>query len=139
KKLWRQPVGGGYAGFATLLARAVTIEQRRDKEAVVCYDVSTGREQWVYDYPAHFKEQLGGNGPRATPAVVGVGSLGRFFYDAHRVYSLGATGTLVALDLKTGEKVWGADVLKDNANLPWGMAGSPLFADDHAWDDVKAM
>jgi outer membrane protein assembly factor BamB len=127
EKLWRRPVGGGYAGFATLLNRAVTIEQRRDKEAVVCYDVKTGKQEWVHSYPAFFQEKTGGNGPRATPTVVGVGGGWRYIYDAYRVYSLGGTGTLRCLDLKTGKKVWEADVLKDNANLTWGMAGSPLF------------
>src|SRR5208282_6126356 len=65
--LWRQPVGGGYAGFAVAGNLAVTIEQRREEEAVVCYDVDTGRERCVHRYPARFTEVLGGEGPRATP------------------------------------------------------------------------
>jgi outer membrane protein assembly factor BamB len=114
-ELWRQPVGGGYAGFAVARGVAVTIEQRRDQEAVVCYDAASGRECWSYSWPALFREQLGGDGPRATPTIFDDG-----------VYALGATGKLVALDLATGKLRWEADVLKGNANLPWGMAGSPL-------------
>ncbi|HLJ95290.1 MAG TPA: PQQ-binding-like beta-propeller repeat protein [Gemmataceae bacterium] len=116
--LWRQPVGGGYAAFAVAGNVAVTIEQRRDREAVVCYDVASGRERWVHDYPAHFTESLGGDGPRATPTIA---------EDA--VYSLGATGRLVCLDLNTGQRRWEVDILAENDDLPWGMSGSPLVCD----------
>ena len=66
-RLWKQPVGGGYASFTVGEGRAYTIEQRRDKEAVTAYDVQTGRELWAFTYPALFDEVLGGAGPRATP------------------------------------------------------------------------
>src|SRR5438270_819023 len=69
--VWRQPCGGGYAGFAVAGNLAVTIEQRRDQEAVVGYDTATGRERWVHAYPAQFTEPLGGPGPRATPTIAG--------------------------------------------------------------------
>lgn len=120
KKLWRQPVGGGYSAFLYVNGALVTIEQRRDNEAIVCYDAATGNEIWVYEYPALFHEQLGGDGPRATPAIVN-----------GKVYSFGATGVLVCLDGATGREIWKTDVLKDNqvANLDWGMAGSPLVYD----------
>src|SRR5580693_6933585 len=32
-RLWKQPVGGGYASFTVAECRAYTIEQRRDREA----------------------------------------------------------------------------------------------------------
>ena len=118
RQLWRQPVGGGYAGFAIAGNVAITIEQRRDREAVVCYDVATGRERWLHDYPALFKEVLGGNGPRATPTIVG-----------DDVYSLGATGMLVCLQGKTGQAKWSVNILENNDNIVWGMSGSPLVVD----------
>jgi outer membrane protein assembly factor BamB len=117
--LWRQPSGGGYAQFAVAGNVAVTIEQRRDREAVVCYDAATGKERWAHAYPAHFKERMGGDGPRATPTVAG-----------ERLYSLGATGMLVCLELATGAARWSADILEGNSNVPWGMSGSPLVYDD---------
>jgi outer membrane protein assembly factor BamB len=113
--LWRQPVGVGYASFAVVGNVAVTIEQRRDHEAVVCYDTAKGREHWVYSYPAFFSEKLGGDGPRATPTIA----------DGD-VFSLGATGTLSCLELKTGRLKWACDILEGNKNLQWGMSGSPL-------------
>jgi outer membrane protein assembly factor BamB len=117
-RLWRQPVGRGYAAFAVAGNAAVTIEQRRDQEAIVCYDAATGHERWAYAYPAHFKERLGGNGPRATPTIAG-----------GEVFSLGASGKLVCLEGTRGEVRWEVDVLEDNDNLMWGMSGSPLVYD----------
>ena len=115
---WRQPVGGGYAGFAVAGNAAVTIEQRGNQEAVVCYDTGTGRERWTRSCPALFTETMGGPGPRATPTIAG-----------DTVFSLGATGKFVCLELPTGKVRWEADILKDNDNLHWGMSGSPLVYD----------
>lgn len=116
--LWRQPVGGGYAAFAVAGNAAVTIEQRRDREAVVCYDIATGRERWRHEYAARFTEALGGEGLRATPTIAG-----------GDVYALGAQGMLSRLNLETGERKWSINILQDSANLPWGMSGSPLVFD----------
>jgi outer membrane protein assembly factor BamB len=113
--MWRQPVGGGYAAIAVAGNLAVTIEQRRDQEAVVCYHTATGKERWSHSYPARFTETLGGPGPRATPTIV----------DGD-VYSLGAEGKLVCLELATAKEKWSVDTLQDNENLHWGMSGSPL-------------
>jgi outer membrane protein assembly factor BamB len=119
--LWRQPVGGGYAAFAVAGNGAVTIEQRRDEEAVVCYDTATGRERWAYRYPDHFNEPLGGEGPRATPTI-----------SDGDVYALGANGKLVRLEGNSGTPKWEVDILQDRQkhNLPWAMVGAPLVYDD---------
>lgn len=119
KRLWNQPVGAGYAAFAVVWPLAVTIEQRRDTEAIVAYDATTGQERWNYSYPAHFKEVLGGDGPRATPTIAG-----------GDVYSLGATGVLACLELHTGKLKWSVNILESNKNLDWGMSGSPLVYED---------
>jgi outer membrane protein assembly factor BamB len=116
--LWRQPVGGGFGAFAVAGNGAVTLEQRRDEEAVVCYDTATGRERWLYAYPAHFREPRG-DGPRATPTVA----------DGD-VFSLGATGLLTCLEGTMGRLRWSVDTLAGNDNLTWGMSGSPLVYDD---------
>jgi outer membrane protein assembly factor BamB len=117
--LWRQPIGGGYSSFAVAGNALITIEQRRDHEAVTCYDATTGREHWVHSYPAFFSEKMGGDGPRATPTI-----------DGGDVFSLGATGILCCLDLRTGKLKWSTDILEGNGNLPWGMSGSPLVYDE---------
>jgi outer membrane protein assembly factor BamB len=116
---WKQSCGGGYAGFAVAGNVAVTIEQRHDKEAVVCYDRATGRERYAYSYDAVFRqsEPMGGDGPRATPTI----------HDG-AIYSLGAMGDLVCLEGATGKLRWHANILKDSGakNVDWGMTGSPL-------------
>jgi outer membrane protein assembly factor BamB len=121
KRLWKQPVGGGYASFVVGEGKAFTIEQRRDKEFVTAYDVETGREAWAHSYPANFQESMGGDGPRATPT-----------YHDGSVYSMGATGKLFCLDARTGKVKWSKDVIADTGseNLQWGMAGSPLVVDE---------
>jgi outer membrane protein assembly factor BamB len=127
--VWRQHSGGGYAGFVVADGRAATVEQRRDDEAVVAYDVDTGRELWHHAYPAHFRELQGGAGPRATPTLVPYGP-DRDHPTGYRVVSLGAEGRLVCLDLESGNPVWSANVLENNANLHWAMAGAPLDLGD---------
>jgi outer membrane protein assembly factor BamB len=120
RQIWKQPIGGGYAAFVIAGNAAVTIEQRKDQEAVVCYDTATGRERWVHLYPALFTEHLGGPGPRATPTI-----------SNGDVFSLGATGHLVCLELASGQVKWAVDIIgKDNDNAHWGMSGAPLVYDD---------
>jgi outer membrane protein assembly factor BamB len=119
--LWKQPVGGGYASFVVARGRAFTIEQRGSQEVVAAYEVPTGRELWTNTWPAEFRESMGGDGPRATPT-----------WSDGRVYALGATGELRALDEASGKVLWRTNILTDSAarNLDWGMAAAPLIVDD---------
>jgi outer membrane protein assembly factor BamB len=120
-RLWKQPIGLGYASFVVADGRAFTIEQRRNQEVVAAYDVETGREVWTNRWDGEFVETLGGDGPRATPT-----------YHEGRVYALGALGELRCLDAGTGAVVWRKNILSENGaeNLDWGMAASPLIVDD---------
>ncbi len=120
-RLWKQPIGGGYASFSFGEGRAYTIEQRRDKEAITAYDPETGHELWAFSYPAAFDEVLGGPGPRATPV-----------YHDGLIYSLGANGDFYALIAAAGKPKWSKNILSDNdaKNIHWAMAGSPLIVGD---------
>jgi outer membrane protein assembly factor BamB len=119
-RLWRKPVGGGYASFVIADGKAYTIEERRHQEVVAAYDLSTGRELWAHGWDGFFQESMGGDGPRATP-VWHEGSL----------YALGAEGELRCLDARTGQRLWSKNILaEENAgNLTWGTAASPLIVD----------
>jgi outer membrane protein assembly factor BamB len=123
REVWRTPVGWSYSGIAVAGKVAVTLEQREDDEAVVCYDRDTGKELWSYSYPALFKQArpMGGNGPRATPTIA----------DGD-VYSLGAMGDLVCLDGTNGKKRWAINIVNDNGAkvVQWGMTSSPLIVGD---------
>ena len=121
RKLWSQPVGGGYASFVIADGRAFTIEQRREQEAVTAYEVATGRELWAHTYPASFSESMGGDGPRATPT-----------YHEGRVYSIGGQGEFCCVDAATGKLLWRKNVLEEAraSCLYFGMSASPLIVDD---------
>jgi outer membrane protein assembly factor BamB len=120
-RLWKQPVGGGYASFVVADGRAFTIEQRRNQEVVAAYDIQTGRELWTNGWNAFFQESMGGDGPRATPT-----------YHEGRIYALGAAGEFRVLDAAKGTQLWRRNILAENSasNLIWGMSASPLIVDD---------
>jgi outer membrane protein assembly factor BamB len=120
RRLWKQPVGGGYASFVVVDGLLFTIEQRRDQEVVAAYDTATGREMWTNSWRAHFQESMGGDGPRTTPV-----------WDAGRIYALGAEGELRCLDAGTGKVIWNKNILRENGaeNLTWAQAASPLVVD----------
>jgi outer membrane protein assembly factor BamB len=117
QRLWRRPVGEAWSGFALLGGVAVTQEQHGGEERVAAYDARSGRPLWSHAERARFDTVIAGVGPRATPTL-----------HRGRVYAMGATGVLTALDLATGRLVWRRDVVAENgATLPeWGKAGSPL-------------
>ncbi|HKS37049.1 MAG TPA: PQQ-binding-like beta-propeller repeat protein [Verrucomicrobiae bacterium] len=121
RQVWRQPIGVGWSAFAVSGPRAVTQEQRGEKELIVCYELSTGRVLWSRTNRVRFSEVLGGDGPRATPTL-----------EKGRVYAIGATGILDCLDETTGKLTWSRDVLRENGlqNITWGKSSSPLLLDE---------
>ena len=120
-EIWRRPVGPGWGSFAVLGDLIYTQEQRGADEVVSAYSLTTGKPVWRHQDKVRFWESNGGAGPRATPTV-----------SDGRVFTLGATGVLNALDAKTGARLWSQDAAKDSgAALPeWGFSGSPLAVDD---------
>ncbi len=120
-KLWRQPIGGGYASFSIAEGRAYTIEQRREDEVVTAYDVQNGRELWTHKWQAKFEEGIAGEGPRATPT-----------YDDDKVYAIGGRGEFRCLEADTGKLVWKHDIIIENGGevLTYGISASALIVDD---------
>jgi outer membrane protein assembly factor BamB len=130
-EVWRRAVGPGWSSFSVDGSRIYTQEQRGDDEVVACYDASTGAPVWTHGDKARFSETAGGPGPRGTPTL-----------DGGRVYTLGATGILNALDADDGALVWSHDAAGDaepttsmgggqKVRVPdWGFSSSPLVVGD---------
>ena len=136
RTVWKQPIGGGYAGISVVDGRLYTMDceepmtpkpagrsaddpQPDGIERVVCIDAATGKPLWSHRYPVRYGN-LGGyaNGPRATPTI----------HDG-RVYTLGAVGHLICFAAATGKILWQHDLVQEfSAKVPlWGFAGSPVI------------
>lgn len=123
--IWKKRVGPGWSSFIIVDGLVFTQLQIDEDEAVVCYEMESGKEVWKpephLEKGVRFYERRMGTGPMATP----------LFYRG-RLYTLGATGILNCLNPKTGEEYWETDILEDanSKNVEWGMSGSPVAHED---------
>lgn len=123
KVRWRTPIRSAFSGPAVAGGRVFitdyqTIKRPAVKERVLALDEKTGRVLWTHEWDANYTGlQDTWWGPRATPTV-----------DGDRVYVLGGTGILHALNVETGRVLWSKDYVKDFGIEvpPWGVTGAPL-------------
>lgn len=130
KRVWKQPIGGGYCGITAAGGRVFTMDlenrivKRKDEmpdgvERVLCFDLKDGKPLWSHKYDVKYGD-LGGynNGPRSAPT----------FHDG-KLYTFGAVGHFFCFDAATGKILWSKDLVKDfGACIPeWGFAASPLI------------
>jgi outer membrane protein assembly factor BamB len=136
-RVWRQTIGGGYAGIAVADGRVYTLDRKPAElkdadgyERVLCFDAAAGKPLWTHRYPARYGK-LGGysNGPRAMPTV----------HDG-RVYTVGAVGHVHCLDARTGDVIWSRDTVREcKARVPeWGFAAAPVLDGDRVLVHVGA-
>jgi outer membrane protein assembly factor BamB len=118
---WRASGAGiGYSSFAASRGRLYTMGGRANREYVIAFDASTGKKVWETPIGTLFSNDRG-DGPRGTPTI-----------DGARLYALGGSGDLVALDLQTGKPAWSKNLLQDfgGRNISWGLSESPLVVND---------
>ena len=120
--LWEKSIGEGFSGPVVAGDKLIRFHRLDNKEVVECLDANTGNGLWKFPYTTEYVDKYGkGNGPRATPLIAG-----------NRVYTLGVDGVLLALDLRTGKKVWHHDLTKEYqlAESFFGIGTSPLVEGD---------
>jgi len=136
KLLWKNPLGMGYSGPVSAQGRVVVTDYQkkageitnnpgtRDRltgqERVICFDGSSGKEIWVHSYNRPYALSYPG-GPRATPVIAN-----------GLVYTLGAEGDLLCLELESGKVKWQRQLAIDyKTKAPiWGHAAVPLIVGD---------
>ena len=121
KRVWRKPVGQGFAGPVVAGDRLILFHRVGNEEVVEALDARSGNPLWRFAYPTTYRDDFGfDEGPRAVPVVA-----------QNRVYTFGAEGQLHALDLADGKRVWSVDTAR-RFGVPkgfFGAAGSPLVED----------
>ncbi|HVR29218.1 MAG TPA: PQQ-binding-like beta-propeller repeat protein, partial [Thermoanaerobaculia bacterium] len=121
--LWRRPLGEGYSAISVKDGALYTMLRDGEEETVVAISAATGDTLWqlTYDAPTAGWRFDRGAGPHATPAVT-----------AERVFAIGSTAKLHALDRATGAKLWSHDLIADleGGVRHRGYSSSPLLHQD---------
>ena len=128
RRRWQRPLGSGYSSLSVVGGRVFTMAATADGEFVFALDATSGETIWKVRSGATFEDSYG-DGPRSTPIV-----------EHGRVYTLGANGDLLCLEVATGKPVWRRNILTDfgAANIRWGVATTPLMVGDNLLVQVGA-
>jgi outer membrane protein assembly factor BamB len=96
---WRVDVGLGYASPVLVGNRVYSYSRRADNEVLAALDADTGREIWQHSDAAPFTVNPAAarheKGPKSTPTFAG-----------GKLYTLGMTGIVTAVDAATGKTLW---------------------------------
>jgi len=120
KEVFRVPGGVGMSGLAISRGTLVTLVQKNEKQFVIALDARTGKSKWETPVSPAYTNGMG-NGPRATPAIVG-----------DHIFAFTGEGILVALEFQSGKIVWSQNVIKQLGGkiADYGMACSPIVVND---------
>ena len=117
---WRVPGGVGMSAIVVHNDLAVTSWNAEGKQWLVALETASGKVRWKAEMGPAYKNPMG-DGPRSTPSIAG-----------NRVYAYSGEGTLMAVELDTGEQRWRKDLMQELSVKPseYGMSCSPLVIDD---------
>jgi outer membrane protein assembly factor BamB len=120
KEVWRSAGGVGMSSLAVSGGRLVTLVQNDGQQWLVCHESNTGKPIWKTPLAPEYKNQQG-DGPRATPTIVG-----------DRVLAFTGEGLLVAASMSDGKIAWSQNVVTQHKGkvADYGMASSPLVVGD---------
>jgi outer membrane protein assembly factor BamB len=124
KQLWSRDLGDGYSSIVTSDNALYTMYRKDSQDVVIALDPSSGETIWqtAIDAPhASGMNVEAGPGPHSTPLIVG-----------DRMFVTTVIAHLVALDLKTGKRLWSNDLWKEYKGnfLDRGYSASPLAYKD---------
>lgn len=113
RKLWERALGAGYSAIVADGGRLFTLYRSGTDEVVVALDAATGATEWEHRYPTGAWSEP----PNSTPTIAG-----------SRLYTLGVSGMLCALDKNSGELAWSHDLVEEYGVKPpqYGFSASPL-------------
>jgi outer membrane protein assembly factor BamB len=96
---WKVDVGIGYATPVVIGDRVFMFSRRGDNEVLAAFDTASGREIWTYSYAAPFTISPAAarheKGPKSTPT-----------FAEGRLYTLGMTNVVTAVDAASGKQLW---------------------------------
>jgi outer membrane protein assembly factor BamB len=124
-EVWKVPVGIGHSSPVVDANRVYVFTRRDERETIAAFDLATGKTLWStgYDVPYQMNPAARehGKGPKSTPVVSG-----------GRLFTLGITGVLSAVETATGKPLWRASFEKEFPVGPpeFGSAMSPMVDGD---------
>jgi outer membrane protein assembly factor BamB len=120
-EIWRVPVGEGYSGPLVIGDTVYQFSRQQGNEVLRALSLADGAEVWAVSYEVAFTPESAarehGPGPKSTPA-----------YAEGRLFTLGITGVLSAVDATDGEVIWRHDFAGEFAETwpIWGHSMSPI-------------
>ena len=120
RRLWSRPLGEGYSGIVADSDRLYTMYRQGKDEVVIALHARSGETVWEHRYravPNDSQTAAYGQGPNATPLILG-----------DKIITIGFTGVMHCLDLKTGKPLWSHDLVKRfNSRVQhYGYSNSPI-------------
>ncbi|MCH2200696.1 MAG: PQQ-like beta-propeller repeat protein [Fuerstiella sp.] len=128
--LWEQSCGGGWSSFAATETSLFCQEQLSTGDCVTARDLHTGELLWATPQGTEqFCSGLGGNGPRATPAICSAEGEDR---SGPILFAVGPSGVLSCLKADSGAIRWTRDLRKQfpGKKLIHGACCSPLVVNN---------